>query len=156
MYDTITRTPVIVWAPGRFAAGRKVDALVQQFDLGPTILELAGVPVPKSFEARSLMPFLREETDAQGREYVYAEQVRDGILTGAEMMTMVRSKDWKLVHYLGKDDGELYDLRADPGEHVNLWGDPAHAAKQAELLDVLRDWLIRSPIKAGNWSEDFR
>jgi arylsulfatase len=57
---------------------------------------------------------------------------------------------------LGNDDGELYNLRADPGEHVNLWDDPAHAAKQAELLDVLRDWLIRSPIKAGNWSEDFR
>ena len=45
MYDIITRTPVIVWAPGRFAGGQTVDTLCQQMDLGPAILELAGVPL---------------------------------------------------------------------------------------------------------------
>ena len=56
MYDIVTRVPAIVWSPGRFGAGRTVDALCQWFDLGPTILELAGVQPDPSMEARSLLP----------------------------------------------------------------------------------------------------
>ncbi|HUG67662.1 MAG TPA: sulfatase-like hydrolase/transferase [Pirellulaceae bacterium] len=52
MYDVITRIPLAVWAPGRFPA-RRVDSLCQQMDLGPTILELAGVEVPPTLEAVS-------------------------------------------------------------------------------------------------------
>jgi len=155
MYDIITRTPLIVWAPGRFVGGRQMDALVQQIDIAPVIMELAGLPTPASWEAESVMPALRGD-DLAGREYVFCEQSRDGILTGTEMMTMVRSRDWKLVHYLGNDDGELYDLDADPGEHVNLWGDPRYAAHKGRLLDALRDWLLRSNLKAGEWSASWR
>lgn len=156
MYDTITRTPLIVWAPGRWQGGRKIDDLVQQIDIGPVILELAGVEVPESFEARSLTPFLEGNPEAEAREYVFAEQARDGILTGAELMTMVRSREWKLVHYLGNDDGELYDMIADPGEKVNLWDDPAHREKREELLVVLQDWYMRSAIKSQGYSEEWR
>lgn len=156
MYDCITRVPLIVWAPGRFAGGRQIDALCQQMDLAPAILELAGVPVPEDWEAVSLLPHLRGDPAALGRELVFCEQARDGILTGTAMMTMVRSRDWKLVHYLDQPDGELYDLRADPGEHVNLWGQTQHAAMRRELLDALRDWLIRSHLRTARRSEDWR
>ena len=40
----------------------------------------------------------------------------------------VRTRDWKLVHYPGQPYGELYDLRADPGELRNLYGQPQHQA----------------------------
>lgn len=46
MYDCITRVPLIAWSPQRFGASRRVDGLCQLFGLGPTILELAEVPVP--------------------------------------------------------------------------------------------------------------
>ncbi|MBM3190518.1 MAG: DUF4976 domain-containing protein, partial [Chloroflexi bacterium] len=156
MYDIITRTPLIVWAPGRFRGGRVVDELVQQFDLGPTILELAGLEAPPSWEAESLTPLLAGAPGASGRDCVYAEQARDGILTHTEMMTMVRTAEWKLVHYLGNDDGELYDLRNDPGEHVNLWRDAGYAARRAEMLDRLRDWLMRSNLRAGDYTAPWR
>jgi arylsulfatase len=91
-----------------------------------------------------------------GRDYVYAEQARDGILTDTAMMTMVRSTEWKLVHYLEHSDGELYDLRADPGEHRNLWAIPAYREKREEILGVLRDWLIQSNLRAGDWSAPWR
>jgi len=155
MFDTITRTPLIVWAPGRLDGGRQIEALVQQFDIGPALLQLAGIePAPHS-EARSLLPFLQGD-QAQPRDYVYAEQARDGILQGCEMMTMIRSKDWKLVHYLGCEDGELYDLISDPDERHNLWGHPDHDAKQREMLDALLDWRTRSAIQSANWCEDWR
>ena len=156
MYDVITRTPLIVWAPGRFEGGRKVDVLCQQMDIAPVIMELAGLPVPESWETASLMPALRGDPDAAGRELVFAEQTRDLNLTGTDLMTMVRSREWKLVHYLGESDGEMYNLRADPGEHVNLWRHPNHEGKKRELLDAIRDWLLRSNLKAALWSEAWR
>lgn len=155
MYDAITRTPLIVWAPGRFEGGRKLDGLCQQMDIAPVILELAGIEVPTSWEAESLMPALQGEA-WQGREYVFCEHPRDPILTGTEWMTMVRDRGWKLVHYVDSPEGELYDLAADPGEHRNLWHDPVCAARKEELLGVLRDWLIRSNLRSADRSAPWR
>jgi arylsulfatase A-like enzyme len=155
MYDIITRTPVIVWAPGRFVGGKRVDTLCQQMDLGPAILELAGVRLPETMEAQSLLPALEGES-WEGREYVFAEHARDGILQETEFMTMVRSREWKLVHFLGEPSGQLFDLVHDPGEIHNLWDDPAYADKKRELLDVLREWRIRSAYHTANWGAEWR
>jgi len=143
MFEEVTRVPTIVWSPGRFDSGRQMDELCQLFDLGPTILELAGVDAPDSMEAESLLPALQGE-DWAGREYAYAEHARTGILQETEFMTMVRSEDWKLVHFLGEENGQLFDLSADPDERENLWNDPDAAEKKAELLAQLREWHIRS------------
>ena len=110
---------MIVWSPGRFPSDLAVDALCQQMDIGPTILELAGLTPPDTLEAISLLPALRGD-EWSGREYVYAEQVKDGILTHAEFMTMVRSRTHKLVHFLDEPDGQLFDLISDPDEVSNL------------------------------------
>jgi arylsulfatase A-like enzyme len=165
MYDTITRMPLIVWKganvelPG-FEPGRRIDALCSQFDIGPAILELAAVKPPADMEARSLLPAIQGDSRWREREYVFAEQQQDGILTGCEFMTMVRSREWKLVHFLGKQGlgesgeqpGQLFDLGADPDEVRNLWGspDPDHQAKRRELLDVLREWRMRSQLRTKN------
>ena len=155
MYDTITRMPLIVWKgkdvelPG-YEAGRRADGLCSQFDIGPAILQLAGVSPPDKMEAQSLLPAIQKE-DWSEREHVFAEQAKDGILTGCEFITMVRSREWKLVHYLGSDGdqpGQLFDLVNDPDEVVNLWdsSDESHRAKRQELLDVLREWRMRSQL----------
>jgi arylsulfatase A-like enzyme len=154
MYDLITRIPLTVWAPGRFPT-RMVDSLCQQMDLGPTILELAGVKVPSTLEAVSMRGAL-EGGDWNGRDFVFAEQVKDGILTGCEFMTMVRNKAWKLVHFLDEPCGQLFDLIHDPDEVNNLWSDPDFANMKQELLAVLREWRIRSGIETADWSKDWR
>jgi arylsulfatase len=155
MYEVITRMPFIVWSPGRFAGGRQIGALCQQMDAGPAILELAGVAIPPSMEARSLLPALRGEP-WQGRPYVFAEHSRDGILQETEYMTMVRSPEWKLVHFLGEPFGQLFDLVNDPQEVHNLWDDPAFVEKRRELLDVLREWRIRSQYHTREWGKEWR
>jgi arylsulfatase A-like enzyme len=191
MYDQITRMPLIVWKgsdvhlPG-FAPGRRVEGLCSQFDIGPAILELArcgggasgagAIADPaltttqkrrhhpwalEHLEARTLLPAIQGDPSWQPREYVFAEQARDGILTGCELMTMVRSKDWKLVHFLGAEGdqpGQLFDLRRDPDELVNLWdsSDPEPAARRRELLDVLRDWRMRSQLRTKDLFAEWR
>lgn len=155
MYDTITRVPTIVWSPGQFEGGQKVDGLCQLFDLGPTILELAGVEPPETMEAMSLVPTLKGE-DQPLREYVFAEHARDGILQETAFMTMVRSQKWKLVHFIDEPLGQLFDLENDPKEEKNLWDDAACQEMKQEMLEVMRKWLIESNLKTGQWQEGWR
>lgn len=155
MYDCITRVPAVVWAPGRLAGGRRLDGMCQMMDLGPTILALAGAAVPEAMEACSLMPALKGE-NWTGRDYVFAEHGRDGILRETAFMTMVRSRGWKLVHFLDTPEGQLFDLVHDPEESHNLWDVPSAADKRQELLGVLREWRIRSAYRTRTWAEGCR
>jgi arylsulfatase len=155
MYDIITRVPLIVWAPERFAGGRELDGLCQQMDVGAAVLDLAGVDKPATMEATSLLPALKG-TSWDGRPHVFSEHCRDGILQETEYMTMVRTRQWKLVHFLDEPFGQLFDLENDPGELHNLWDDPAAAHSKRELLDVLREWRIRSQYHTRDWAKDCR
>jgi arylsulfatase len=92
----------------------------------------------------------------KGRQYVFAEHGRDGILREAAFMTMVRSREWKLVHFLDEPFGQLFDLVHDPGEVHNLWDDPAAAEARRHLLDVLREWRIRSAYHTREWAGGWR
>ena len=153
MYDAITKVPLILWSPGRFSGGRLVDALCQQMDLGPTLLELAGVDVPSGLEARSLLPAV-EGDDASGRDFVFAEQARDGIFEGDDFMTMVRDKSWKLGHILDRCYGHLFDLERAPDEVHILWDDSGASPQKERLLAVLREWRIRSGYQTRDlWAE---
>lgn len=155
MYDIITRMPLVVWSPSRFPGGRKLDGLCQLMDIGPAILELAGLQPAPTLEAISLLPALKGEL-WPGRPYVYAEHARDGILQTTAFMSMVRSREWKLVHFLDEPFGQLFDLVHDPGEVRNLWDDPAAATHKQALLDELREWRIRSQLHTADWSKAWR
>jgi arylsulfatase len=145
MYDAVTKVPMIVWGPGHVQQGRNVDSLTQLFDLGPTVLELAGVEVPKDMEARSLLPQLQGITK-EGRKYVFAEHSRDPILDSTEFMTMIRDIEWKLVHFVDDTNGQLFDLTNDPKEIHNLWNDPTYEHKKREMISAILDWRIRGDL----------
>jgi len=155
MYEEVTNVPAIVWSPGRFDS-REVDDLVSLFDLGPTVLELAGVETDDPMEAESLVPALEGEESWSGRDTVYAEHRRDGILQETEFVTMVRTEDWKLVHFVDYDEGQLFDLNGDPDEVENLWDDPDAQEKKRELLDRLLEWRIQSGVDTADWAAEFR
>ena len=155
MYEQIVRVPLLVWAPGRFGGGREVDALMQNMDIGAAILDMAGAELPENFEAQTALPALRGE-DWAGRDYVYSEQMTDGIYTDGPFMTMIRDHRWKLVHFLDEVYGQLFDLKTDPDEFKNLWDDPAGAEAKVRMLAELREWHIRSQVHTATWSEDWR
>jgi len=155
MYDEVTRVPTMVWSPGRFEPDT-VDELVSLFDLGPTVLELADAPVDDSMEAESLVPALEGDEGWTGREVVFAEHARTGILRETEFMTMVRTDDWKLVHFVDHDEGQLFDLNADPEEEENLWNDPEVQDVKCDLVDELLTWRIESGVETAEWAADWR
>jgi hypothetical protein len=85
-----------------------------------------------------------------GRDMVFAEQAGDVALTGAALFSMARDARYKLVHILDSDDGQLFDLQADPGESRNLWNHPEYAGQKARLLQALLDWRMRSSLQTMN------
>ncbi len=150
MYDTVLRVPLILWSKTRIPRGRRRDDLVQLIDIAPTILEAAELPVPTDFEARSLWGALEDREGYAARDAVYAEVGRDHIQTGAELIVMCRSRDWKLVLYLDdEEDGELYDLKADPGESNNLWHRTELRDRRDQMLSQTLRWVISGTLKAN-------
>jgi arylsulfatase A-like enzyme len=155
MYEQVLRVPLIFWSPKAIAKGQAVPALVQHMDIGATILDYAGVGIPTFMEAESLRQFL-EGKHAPGREFVFAELGPDNVLEKVRFMTMIRSKEWKLVHFLDSSEGQLFDLKSDPQEECNLWDDPLHDSQKALLIDAIFRWRLESQIRTRNWMADYR
>lgn len=154
MYEPSVRVPAIVCGPG-IAQDQRLDGLASLMDLGPTILELAGIDPPDWMEAESLMPALRGRP-WQGRDYVFAEHARDMILQATEMMTMVFDGDLKLVEFVDADEGQLFDLRTDPNEEHNLWDQPGYVEHRRRLSQAIANWHVHSATRRANWTAPFR
>ena len=117
-------------------AAEQTNDLASLMDLGPTILEAAGLPVPSYLEGRSLLPYLGEkEEDFRPREWVFAED---------NYQIMMRGREQKMIYYIGQEEGELYDLKEDPDELWNLWDSAAHRELKQLLLNRLLGWLAAS------------
>ncbi|WP_323120108.1 choline-sulfatase [Burkholderia alba] len=124
------RVPLIVHAPGQFAAAR-VAASVSHVDLLPTLVELAaGAPRadwPDPVDGRSLMPHL---TGGTGHDEAFGEYLAEGAVAP---IVMIRRGRYKYIHSPADPD-QLFDLRDDPRELRNL----ACAPHAADLLAACR------------------
>jgi arylsulfatase A-like enzyme len=127
MYEQAVRVPLILSAPGRLKSGLRSDALVELVDLAPTLLELAGVPVPERMQGKSLLRICGGQADPHHhKDRVYCEYYNTTVGFGPPRpyVTMMRDSAYKIVVYAGLDEGELYDVSEDPGEFENLWNRP--------------------------------
>jgi len=155
-HDSIVKVPLIVYDPRPGAVHGQVESrLVESIDLVPTILDAYGLPIPDHIvEGRTLTPLLRGEISAAWRDAVFSENdyaFRDFVRvpTGRPAegchMTMVRDYHWKFVHFEGLRP-QLFDLRNDPDEFVDLGADPAYAAVRERFQARLFDWLRKRRI----------
>ena len=127
-YDEVVRVPLIVRAPGKLAAGKRVKGLSEEIDLAPTVLELLGLPIPAGMQGQSLLK----------------DKPRRSVHSEFPNIKMLRTEKWKLVHYLHAPHGELYNLAEDPHELYNLYDDAAGAKMRHEMESELIDWFIDS------------
>ncbi len=155
-YEALIRVPFIIRWPGKYKSGRKSDALVEEIDVAPTLLEAAGVPVPFRMQGRPLTKLLKGETD-EHRTSVYSEFYNSNFsYSPPPWTTMVRTKRYKLTvyHSLG-GWGELYDLEKDPSEFENLWEEPRARGVKAEMHALLvarmSETVDPHPMQECNW-----
>ncbi|HND56137.1 MAG TPA: sulfatase, partial [Pirellulaceae bacterium] len=73
LYDSGIQTPLIVRWPAQIKAGGRTRSLVGSIDIGPTLLELAGISAPPSFQGKSFAPTLREPAKSV-RDLLFAEK----------------------------------------------------------------------------------
>lgn len=145
MYEQSVHVPALVSCPKYISQNIRIDDLVSLMDLGPTILDYAGIDVPDWMEARSLKSLLSEEDEIRDR--VFAEHADDAILTETNFMTMVREGEWKLVHFVDCEEGQLFNLESDPKEINNLWDDDEFNQIKAKLINEILIWRIESARK---------
>jgi arylsulfatase A-like enzyme len=139
-YEGGIRVPLMVRMPGRVAAGTTNDVPVISNDLYPTLLELAGVPLPpnQAVDAVSLVPLLDRKGPIAERPLCwhyphYSNQ-------GGRPAGALRSGDWKLVEWFEDGRVELFDLAADPGELRDLAA--AQPERAASMQKQLADWRV--------------
>jgi N-acetylglucosamine-6-sulfatase len=139
-FEESMRVPMLVWAPGRVRPGTRVTQLVQNVDVGPTVLALAGTRAPRAhvLDGRSFLPALLGDT-ARGRDAVLYEYYWEWNYPQTPTQFAIRTDRHKYVFFHGVWDRDaLFDLVADPGETTNLFGRPEHQA----LADSLRGRLF--------------
>jgi arylsulfatase len=108
-------------------AGRVSDALVEQRDIMPTLLECAGLRAPDSVEGRSFLSHARTDTAASLRPWLHGEHTLFG-----ESWQWLTDGGEKYVWLSGAGREQLFDLRADPQEQHDL-ATSGTAAVQARL-----------------------
>lgn len=140
LYEGGIRVPAMLRWPGRIKAGTTSDAVISMLDVMPTIVELAGLKLPanRTIDGQSLNRFLRNGK-LQRKQPLYWQY--DNAHTSAPNDLAVpklalRDGDWKLLAHIGFDHLELYNVRRDESETVNLAAQ--HPARVNAMLRRLR------------------
>jgi arylsulfatase A-like enzyme len=109
--------------------------MVLNIDLAPTLLELAGVPVPAAVQGQSLVPVLRD-AQAPGRRAWLVENHRE-FPYNAPSYQGVRTRRHLYVEYEGRFAPSLHDVVADPKQRRDLFGTPEGERLLPELRALL-------------------
>ncbi len=156
IYDSTVLVPFLISYPGVVAPGREINAQVSTADLAPTVLDLAGLAVPGSWQGVSHAESIGRtgggtaaeagtpgpEGDGlggpkgllhEGAGACYMETFRTRYSYNWSELTGIRYDGWKLI---SAPEPELYDLRSDPAEEENLYAsEPERARMMESLLD---------------------
>lgn len=117
--DDSLRIPMIVEGPG-IAPGSRCPAPVGIQDISPTMLDLAGLPVPPEMQGRSFLPLLRGEDALGWRTGYYVQNITH---ISSIHQRAWRTEQWKLI--VSADGAhELYELTVDPEEELNVFLTP--------------------------------
>ena len=131
------RVPLVIRLPQATAPLRIPDQ-VRNLDLAPTLLDLAGIPLPQSFQGESLAPLLRPSGSKLTRDRTTYASLPALLFRDAVLQESVSNGGWSFVRDTGDLQRErLFDLRVDPDEEVDLIGiEPEAANRMRSLLDA--------------------
>lgn len=117
MYDTSIKVPAIISHPGRIPEGVVSDALLSGYDFMPTLMDYLGIENPEAekLPGKSFLTLLQGKQQ-KGHEHVV-------VYDEYGPTRMIRTKEWKYVHRYPYGPHELYDLKNDQAEKINLLDD---------------------------------
>lgn len=127
LWETTTRTTLIIFAPEKFKPNQRCERPVSLIDLYPTLVELCGLPARDGLDGQSIVPLLQSPK---------AKWDRPVVTTYGQGNHAIRTERWRYIRY--HDGGEeLYDHENDPHEWHNLAGLSEHASTILKLSESL-------------------
>ena len=123
------RVPTIFWMPSVLPEGRQYDGLIANFDFYSTITALACKTIPEHCDGVNLVSYFKGERTIPAHEYLFwlNNQPDDAV---RRHLIAVRWKDWRLYKKYAKDPWQLFDLRSDPKEELDLASKHPNIVKQ--------------------------
>ncbi|MGX4584545.1 sulfatase family protein [Paenibacillus chitinolyticus] len=140
-YKELYSVPLILYLPGAKPKRKIIPDLISTSAVTGTLLDAAGIPVPKECEGGSLLPVL-ERSEPLSDECVFFEHYK--AYWGRHPMIGVQTPEWKYVYYLEDDLEEMYSLRNDPDEVTNIAGQPEAEEARIRLRQTVEEWWTAS------------
>jgi len=138
LFEQGARAPLIMRVPGMQGNGQPCRKIVEFVDIYPTVVDAAGLSIPKGLDGRSLLPLLKNPlAEWNGMAITQILRPQDNRLSTPVMGRSVRTQRWRYTEWdSGKKGVELYDHHADPMEFNNLALDPDKEARK--VMDRLK------------------
>ncbi len=141
MYEESMRVPLLARCPGLIQPKTKVTQVVQNIDIAPMLLDVAGLVKPAQMQGNSFLPLLRGQ-QIPWRDRAFYEYYWEVDFPSTPTMFGVRNDQYKYIFNYGVwDTNELYDLKSDPDEVNNLIKSPDHQQIAKQMRSDLFDWL---------------
>lgn len=129
LYEHSMKAPLIINGPG--IQHGSTEALVYLHDLFPTLLTYARVELPNRVDGLELQPLV------EGSKKTIRKSL---FLTYGKLMRAVRDERWKLIYYPQINRRQLFDLKNDPSELIDLSKDINHVEQTARMTGMLEAW----------------
>ncbi len=143
-YEESMRVPLLVVDRERIKPSTKITQVIQNIDIAPTILNIAGISKPEYMDGSSFAPLLAGE-DILWRDTIFYEYFWERAFPQTPTTHAVRNDRYKYIRYHGVwDINELYDLQEDPEEMRNLIFSEEHSEIGRQLNRQLFQWLERT------------
>jgi len=145
-FEESIRVPMLAYAPGVLEPNTKVSQMVQNIDIAPTILDIAGIKAPKKAEmdGESFLPLLQGKSTSW-RDHILYEYHWEWNFPATPTVLSIRSERYKYIYYYGVWDHDgFYDLQTDPHERHNLIKVPGYSERIETMKKQLFDELEAS------------
>jgi arylsulfatase A-like enzyme len=156
MFEEATRVPLLIRLPGQ-TRSKSISHPVSHIDFVPTLLDLLGQPKHPQCAGKSLLPLIRDDTNASENVFIEWAPNRTKIKKGTSLArrrvikkaveeftrTVVSRDGWKLC-LRDKDLNELYNLNDDPWETHNLYSDRQYASLISRRAGEIHRWQERA------------
>jgi len=133
IYEESLKTPFIIRYPGVVKPGTERTQLVSNIDWAPTLMDIGQVPIPAQVQGQSFLPLLKD-AKAAGRKAVYYHYYEYPKPHNVSPHFGLRTDRYTMARFYGPDNfWELYDLKKDPQQLTNVYGQPAYATITTDL-----------------------
>ena len=144
-FEESMRVPMLAWAPGMIESGSRIERMVANIDVAPTVLDAANTEMPDEHvvDGQSFLPLLKGNNVGDWREAILYEYYWEWNYPQTPTQFAWRTDDWKYIFFYGVwDPNALFNLEEDPQEARNLLGEENVAERHRERARKMREAMF--------------